>query len=224
MATGGKDSLIELWNIADTNVKFETTLRSKSAVKSLVFSNDGTLLYSLQEDGKVLVWNIKSQTSSTLNLPASKPISFALNRTNNTLVLGMTNGTLYAENIGSGKGTVINAHSAQVDNIVFNSDYSLMATAGSDRTIEIFSAASLETLPPVAIKDIHFKARNMIFASSGKLVVATDDNIYLIETSEEKMADALEAVMKRNLSADEWNKFFKDIPYQKTVNNLPAGN
>jgi len=224
LATGGKDSLIKIWKLDSRNISLETTLQSQSAIKSLEYSNDGSTIYSLQEDGKVMIWDTKKYTSSELNYNGSKPVSMALNRVSNTLVLGLTNGSLCLADLKTGKQSIVNAHNVQVDMIIFNKDYTLMATAASDKTIEMFTTSNVETLPPISIKDIHAKVRTMVFTSVNRLEVVTDRNMYSIVTSEDMMAGEIEKLLKRNISTDEWNKYFKDIQYEKTVNNLPSGN
>jgi WD40 repeat protein len=223
LATGGKDSLIKIWKLSGKDVSLETTLQSPSGIKSLTYSNDGSIIYSLQEDGKIMVWDTKTHSSSQMSYQGSVPVAFALNRSNNTLILGLTNGSLCLADLKTGKQNIINAHNAQVDLIVFNNDYSLMATSGSDKTVDIFNTANIESLPPVTIKDIHAKTRNMVFTSVDRLVIVSDKNMYFIITSEDVMANEIEKLLKRNLNKDEWDKYFKDIKYEKTVRNLPAG-
>ncbi|HTA82655.1 MAG TPA: hypothetical protein VK783_06980 [Bacteroidia bacterium] len=224
LATGGKDSLIKIWKLSGKDVSLETTLQSSSGIRSLMYSNDGAIIYSLQDDGKIMLWDTKTHNSSQMSYQGSVPVTFALNRANNTLVLGLTNGSLCLSDLKTGKQTIISAHNAQVDLIVFNHNYSLMATSGSDKTVDVFNTATIETLPPITIRDIHAKTRNMVFTSIDRLVIVSDKNMYFIVTSEDVMANEIEKLLKRNLNKDEWDKYFKDIKYEKTVSNLPAGN
>jgi hypothetical protein len=222
LATGGKDSLILFWKIENGKIAIEKTAKANAAVKALLFSKDGHSLYSLQEDGGILIWDLNTFQSTPLAVKAkSRILCFGLDKVRNLLVAGLSSGNLDVIDLNMHTEMEINAHTAGAELLIFNKDFSLMATAGSDKTIRIFNCQSLDA-SPVTIKDLNSKVRHMLFAGDNRIIAScSDKNVHLLETSSAKLAAELSQALKRNITKVEWVKTFKDLPYQKTRKDLP---
>jgi WD40 repeat protein len=222
LASGGKDSLILIWNMQNPQqVKFVKMLRTEAAIKSLVFGTNENELISLQEDGRIFIWDILSGTKKVLtNTGSSKASAIALNRNTKVLVIGMNDGSLCFENLETHTCSFYKAHTSRVSLIAFNKDYSLLATSGAERVIKIFNTLEPEESPEI-IGDLNSRARALIFTDDNRLVISTADRkVYILEPSSSRLAAAITKLLKRNLSRDEWNSFFKGLPYQKTLPGL----
>lgn len=222
IATAGKDSLILIWKIENGKTSLERSLKSDAAIKSIIYSSTSNQLFSLQENGKVIRWDIGTSEKSEVNYTgSSKPSCIALNKKNNSLLIGLSNGNIRIQNLDSDKYFEVKAHTASIDYMVFSKNFSLFATAGSDRKIKIYTTENLEE-NPLSINNLNTKVKSIIFTGDGKLIAAcTDKNIYIIETSAKKITEEISRLLKRNMTTEEWIKFYKDLPYEKTKKELP---
>lgn len=220
-ATGGKDSLILVWKMENGKTNLEKSLVSNSAIKSILYSSDGNKIISLQENGKIIEWDVITSIKNEIDYSGnSKPVSFDMNRLNNTIIIGLSNGSIWIQNLSKNTHTEIKAHIGAVDYILFNKDCSLFATAGSDKKIKIYNADNLDETP-LSITNLNTKVKSIIFTSNGKLVVGCmDKKIHLFEPSSKKIAEELYVLLKRNMTQEEWTKFYKNIPYDKTKKEL----
>ncbi len=221
-ASGGKDSLLIIWSLQSGKAAQLKTIKLNAAVKKLVFSKDESQLFCLLENGTIQQLDLKTYTYIPYPYAGtSKPMEIALNRKKNKLLLGLANGNLWSEDLDTHTHSDYRAHLSGIDFLVFNKDYSMLASAGSDRTLKIYDADNLES-SPISIKDLHSKARAIIFTTGNQLFVACADiKSYLIETSCDRMAASIYQTLKRNMTQDEWAKFCKDVTYEKTRPDLP---
>lgn len=221
-ATAGKDSLILIWKIENGKASLEKSLKSDAAIKSIIYSTASNQLFSLLENGKIFRWDINTSEKKELNYTgSSKPSCIAINKKNNSLLIGLSNGNIRIQNLVTDKYVEIKAHTASIDFMVFSKDYSLFATAGSDRKIKIYATENPEE-NPLIINNLNTKVKSIIFTNDGKLIAAcTDKNIYIIETSSKKITEEITHLLKRNMTTEEWKKFYKDLPYEKTKKELP---
>ncbi len=220
-ATGGKDSLVIIWKLEKGKASLEKTVRASGAVKTILFT-DGNTLYTLLENGQINILDVRAGTFSSFAYKGNgKPTCMAYNPQRKLIVLGLSNGNLW---MGDRTGTKVmetKAHTARVDMIIFDPEYKLIATAGSDRAVKIFEAANPEESPR-EIKDLNTKARTILFTAEHTLVISCSDNkTYVLEVESDSLAKKVSVQLKRNLSKTEWKTFFRDIPYSKTKPELP---
>jgi len=220
--SGGKDSLLLVWKLYSGKATLVKILRADGAIKTAVFTSGNNTLFVLQEDGKIKIWNLEAGTSSPYPFAGSaKPTCMAFNPVRNLVVLGLANGNLWMGDSLAHNPVETKAHTARVDLIVFNTDYRLMATAGSDRTVKLFDATRLDENPK-ELKDLNSKARNLLFTASDKLLVScADAKTYVFDVYSKEEAGQVSDRLKRNLTKSEWKTFFKDLPYEKTRKDLP---
>jgi WD40 repeat protein len=219
--TGGKDSLLLFWKITKGQVSPEKTMKAGAGIKNLIYAPDGTHIYVLQEDGKIMIWDSGSASLQPFAFRgSSRPNTIAYDPSGKILAIGTLDGSIWLcqEN---GRQIQVKAHSARVDVIAYSPDFKTFASAGSDRIIKLFNALDPEESPEV-IKDLNSKVRCMTFTSGGSLVAAcADKRTYIIEQSALKLSAEVSGLLKRNLSKEEWKAFFRDFPYQKTKPGLP---
>ena len=227
LITSGKDSTIIIWNIQDQKTILEKTMKASGAVKSLVYMNNGEGLISAQDDGKIVFWDInKGEEKVLLKSKTLKPLCMALNKSKNNLLVGFSDGTLTSfdlNNTDNIKHWEFKAHSAAVEYVTFNNDFSMVASAASDKTIKFYNFHSYfenynSIGSSIELKNSNSKVKSIIFTSDNKIVAGcADKSIRIWETSSEKLVEKICSLLKTNMLESDWKSIVgEDIPYEKT--------
>ena len=112
-------------------------------------------------------------------------------------------------------------HEDSVNAVAFSPDSSWVATVSSDRSAQVFDAATGAELCRL---DHHGPVRAVAFSPDGtRVATASSDHrvrVWIVERDQliRQAADRL----KRNLTRQEWRRYFHDEPYRKTRADLPA--
>jgi hypothetical protein len=233
LATSGKDSVVFIWTFNKEKNNLVKKIKISSAIKAIVFANKGSAIIIAQTDGKLIYYDIeKNENKLVYKNTTAKPISVAYNTANNTLLTGLSDGTLLQFNISNTdvnfKYKEYKAHISAIEFIVFNADNTLVATAATDKSIKFYnyqtyfeSANSLGSF--TEIKDNLSKIKSLIFTTDNKIAASfADKSIRLWETDSQKLVNKICNLLKTNLTDVEWKQNIgEDIPYQKTCNTLP---
>jgi WD40 repeat protein len=226
MATAGSDSLIIIWNVRQSPSVKVNTIKTKSSIKAVVFTSPDTVI-SAREDGTIIMSDIKQGINTSLFSSSSgKPLCLAWNNFNKLLFAGCSDGSLIAIDLNK-KNPAANAryvvHTAGIDLITFNSDFSLLATSSWDKTISFYNYHEFFELAntvggAVHIKDLNQRTRSLIFTDDHKLVAGlSDKSIRVWETSSTKLSSTICERIRRDMTIKEWNDMVgANIPYEKT--------
>ncbi len=230
LATGGKDSLIILWNTNSQTVFNSKTFKATSPIKFLTFCGIDTII-SILDDGTINLWEVKNDTSELLfKLRQIQPTCAVWNRSKKTLVSGSTNGVVILTDLNHKpyRSLLENYHNSGISHMVFSNDFSLLAIASWDRVIKLYNYHDFfELLNTIGgVKNIDYldtRARSLIFTTDNKLVAGmSDKSIRIWETSSLKLASMICGLVKRDMTDVEWTDFVgADIPYEKTCGNNP---
>ncbi len=230
LATGGKDSLIIIWNAGMQPVAALKTFKATSEIKFLTFCSNDTLI-SAHNDGTINLWNIQNSTSELLL--ASKygqPVCIAWNRSKKILMAGCSDGIYLSIDMNHKPyRTLVDQLSASgISHLVFSEDFSLMATASWDKVIRLYNYheffEKLNIIGGVIIIDnLNASARSLIFTKDNRVVAGmSDKNIRIWETSSQKLASMICDLVKRDMTASEWtDNVGTEIPYEKTCGRNP---
>lgn len=234
MATGGKDSLILIWNIKQQKTTAISILKSSASIKALMYVNNNKALISAQTDGKILLWDLEKKESIQLfKNTSAKPLCLAFNKLKNTLLAGLSDGTLLKINlldytINNIKIKEYKAHISAIETIIFNADYSMVTSAASDKSIKFYNYTNYfesENLIGTftEIKDNTSKIKNLLFLADNKIAVSLGDkSIRIYETASTVLVTKICNLLNRNMTNIEWKQNIgEDIPYQKTCETLP---
>ena len=119
-------------------------------------------------------------------------------------------------------------HDAGIDLIIFNSDFSLLATSSWDKTIKFYNYHEFFELGNTIggaehIRNINYRARSLAFTSDNKLAAGlSDKSIRVWETTSAKLALMICDLLTRDMTHEEWNEMVgADIPYEKTRSRNP---
>jgi WD40 repeat protein len=233
LAASGKDSTIILWDLQGQQPAQEKTVKATAAVKSLVYINDGGKLISAQENGELVLWDIKREEGKVLfKNKKFKPLAMALNKSKNNLLVGFSDGTLTSfdlnfTDINQIKHWDFKAHSAGVEYVTFNKDFSLVATAASDKSIKFFNFHTyFENYNSIGssteLKTYNSKVKSIIFTSDNKIITGCEDkSVRVLEISSEKLVAKICSLLKTNMLESDWKSIVgEDIPYEKTCTNF----
>jgi WD40 repeat protein len=224
VVSGGKDSMISVWNTSDEPAVKIKSLKARSPVKSVIFCGD-TIISAL-DDGTILLWSLENGKNQTIyQSKNAKPLCLAWNNKKGLLFAGCDDGSLMSFEKKADKferPVKYAVHSAGIDLITFNSDFSLLATSCRDKTIKLYFYSEFfdrgnSVGGAVDIKDINSRIRSIMFTGDNKLVAGTSDrNIRIWETSSEKLSSIICQRIKRDMTSAEWNDMVGvDIPYEK---------
>jgi WD40 repeat protein len=231
LASAGKDSLIIIWKNQSQTFTIVNTLKTPSAVKAVVFCGPDTLV-SAQENGSIILWDIKKMESKILySSNTEKPLCLAWNSKKGILLAGCSNGFILSFNIGQKNTPPPNkyeVHTTGIDQIAFNNDFSLLATTSWDKSIKfynyhLFFELSNTVGGAIELKNLNCRARTLIFSKENQLIVGmSDKSIRVWETSSQKLAGMICTLVKRDMSKTEWDETIgEDIPYEKTCGKIP---
>jgi WD40 repeat protein len=225
VATGGRDSLILIWETGSIASEPVKKFKGVSPVKSLVFCGTDSLI-SAQDDGSIIVWNLNN-TSGELLYPASdeKALCLAWDSSRGNLLAGTSNGTIllfYLHQKLDWYGRVA-SHTTGIDNMVFNRDFTLVATSAWDKVIRLYNYHEFFDLHDLVkgVKNIDnpdSRARSMIFTKDNKLIAGmSNKSIRLWETSLTRLASMICQIVNRDMISEEWTMYVgSEIPYEKT--------
>jgi WD40 repeat protein len=230
LVTGGRDSLIKIWNTGTKPVTDLKTIKAPSAIRDLVFCNTDTVI-SAHDDGSIILWVIHNSASELLYSPGTeKPLCIAWNGSKKTLMVGCTNGTLLLIDVTHVpyKFSRFAVHSSGIDQIVFSNDFTFMATASWDKLIRLYNyheffEMSNSVMGAINFDNLKARARSLFFTTDKKLVAGmSDKSIRIWETSSEKLVSLICGLLKRDMSVSEWtDNVGIEIPYEKTCKRTP---
>ncbi len=229
LATGGKDSLIIIWNTVAGSGDPVKILKANSAIRDLEYCNNDTLI-SAHENGSIYLWHINSSAGELIYPPSDeKALCLAWDRLRGNLLAGTSKGSilLFGPDQKNDDPVRYGSHLTGIDQIVFNKDFSLVATAAWDKEIRIYNYNEFFDLRNSIKGVISFdnpgsRTRSMIFTSDDKLAAGmADKTIRLWETSSKKLVATICELINRDLTEAEWSGYLGSEPYEKTCGNNP---
>jgi WD40 repeat protein len=232
LITAGKDSTIIIWNMEEQKPVQEKILKSSAAIRSIALVNENEFV-SAQEDGKIVLWNrITGKEKILFDHPSSKPLCLGFNKTKKSLIAGFSDGTLKLFDL-SGTTTFplkykeLKAHSTAIELIAFNKDFSLVATAASDKTIKLYNYSTFfegsnSAGGSTELKNHNSKVKSIIFTNDNKLIAGcADKTVRIWETSSKKLVENICRLLKTSISETDWKLIVgEDIPYEQACKSL----
>lgn len=231
IVTAGKDSVIRIWNIQDPKIMQEKTIKASSAIKALTYFENETQLIAALENGNIMLYNTVNGEQLTLFKHAtSKPLCLAYNKLINNLLVGFSDGTVRSfdmnfKDIKSIKHWEFKVHLTAVEYLIFNKDFSLVASVSADKTIKLYNFEayfqnynSIGTA--IELKNHNSKVKSIIFTSDNKIAAGcTDKTVRIWDTSSAVLVDKICSLLKSSMNESDWKSIVgEDIPYEKTCN------
>jgi WD40 repeat protein len=204
------------WNVT-------TLLTLPTEVKAISIRNDGAVLAAATWTGQVLIIDLASkQITELVNEPNSRILSVEFSASGKMLAYGMEEGSrrglvrLYS--FESKTNRQFSGHRAGVYDVEFSPDEKLLASAGSDKRLQLYVLESPEDLPVVMENNNGF-IWDIEFTNGSDFLIAacSESEIRVWPTDPALLAKEICPKLTRNLTRDEWLKYVgSDIPYEET--------
>jgi WD40 repeat protein/energy-coupling factor transporter ATP-binding protein EcfA2 len=200
----------------------QTLLKLPNEVKAISVRNDGAVLAAATWTGQILLINLQdSKVTELVNDPNARMLSVKFSASGRMLAYGIEEGRrglVRTYDFETSATRQFSGHRAGVYDLEFSPDEKLLASAGSDKRLQLYVLESPEDLPVVMennngfIWDIEFtKGSDFLIAA------CSESEIRFWPTDPALLAKEICPKLSRNLSDDEWEKYVgNEIPYEKT--------
>jgi len=217
------DGKVFRWDISthtSTNVTDGTM-----PVTSIDVSFNGKYLAGINSNGGVVVWNQENKSESFRIETTGKNIKvIRFNPENDILAIGDVSGNVELWDINLRKKlSEVKAHTAQVNDIQFNTKFRQMATASNDKSLKIFNLKDITDLtePPLTLTDYDGFVMVIQFSPDGQIIVSGSyedkENLISRPAHVDNMVKDICTLISRNMTQDEWNTYVgRDIPLENT--------
>jgi WD40 repeat protein len=151
-------------------------LHHPGGATSVVFSPDGTTLYSGGYDGKVRIWDVaKGAPAGVLTGPAKAIWTMDISPDGSRLAAGGEDAIVYVWALGKrGAPAALRGHERNVWEVRFSPDGKLIASGSFDKTARLWDAASGKPLK--TIQGHEQAVVGLAFSPDGKLLATSGDD------------------------------------------------
>jgi len=164
---------------------------------------------------------LKAATLVNLKSPA---LSVAWNHAGTAIALGCQDGSIQiVDPSGAGQQAIVGSHVSGVTGVVFSPGDHMLASSGYDWSVKM-AQYPVSGEKPISVTDHELWIYDILITPDSRQIIScsADKTIRIFSTQNQTMVDKLIPVVKRNMTKDEWNKMVgKDVPYQKTIEDLP---
>ena len=191
-------------------------------------NHDGSEIVYVMASGAVKTLNLvkEPKSPSLLTTLKSQALSVKYQPGSNNLVVGCQDGSIqvFQKNLNGFEQTaLVGRHISGVNALTFSPDGSKFGSASYDWTIRLSPFPVLEE-KPISIDNHELWIYDLLFTPDGNHLIScsADRTIRIFSVGNEQMAEKARPKTKRNMTAAEWSKLVgEDIPYQKTIAELP---
>lgn len=194
-------------------------------INDLSIRKDGLFVAGSSWSGQVVMINLKDKSSSELvNDPASRILSVRFSASGKMLAYGLEErgnnkrGLVRLYDFETGRTRQFSGHRAGVYDVEFSPDEKLLASAGSDKRLQLYVLDSPEDLPVVMENNNGFIWDIEFTRGSDYLIAAcSESEIRVWPTDPALLAKEICPKLTRNMTDDEWLKYVgSEIGYEKT--------
>lgn len=201
----------------------KTLLKLDYEIKDITIHKNGSLVGAACWTGQVLLINLEDLSIKELvSEPANRVLSIRFSSSGKFLAYGVEEsgrrGTVRLFNFGDGTTRQFSGHKAGVYDLEFSPDEKLLASAGSDKRLQLYVLDNPEDLPVVMENNNGFIWDIEFTGNSDYLIAAcSESEIRVWPTDPSILASEICPKLKRNMTEDEWLKYVgSDIQFEET--------
>ncbi len=224
---------VRLWDLqaADTAASSVDLSGHEDTVLALAFSPDGKWLASGSRDSSVRLWNLHSEPvrSILLNGHNDWVNALAFSPDSSRLATVSSDRTARLWNLRmddpSASVVVLSGHNAAIKVVAFSADGMWLATGSDDGTARLWSLSNNDPSgSSVALRNHTAAVTALAFSPDGNWLAtgSQDQTVQLWITQLDVLVDNACQVAGRNLTREEWQRYFPAQPYAVTCNIWPA--
>jgi energy-coupling factor transporter ATP-binding protein EcfA2 len=199
-------------------------------LKSISLSSDGKLLAGASWSGHVVLFNLETKATSIIAQdPPNRILSVKFSPTGKYLAYGVddiTNkrGLVKLLNFETQETRQFSGHRAGVNDVAFSPDEKLLASAGSDKRLQLYVLENPEDLPVIMDNNSGF-IWDIEFAKGSDYLIAacSESEIRVWPTNPALLAEQICPKLTRNMTQEEWKKYVgygEETPYENTCLSL----
>jgi len=226
--SSGSDGKVLKWSYDAQHFKSTLLDQVSEPVLCSHVNHDGSEIVYAMASGAVKTLNLvkEPKNPSLLTTLKSQALSVKYQPGSNNLVFGCQDGSIQVFQInqdGFEQTALVGRHISGVNALTFSQDGSKFGSASYDWTIRLSPFPVLEE-KPISIDNHELWIYDLLFTPGGDHLIScsADRTIRIFSVGNEQMAVKVRPKTKRNMTAAEWSKLVgEDIPYQKTIAELP---
>jgi energy-coupling factor transporter ATP-binding protein EcfA2 len=199
-------------------------------LKSISISTDGKQLAGASWTGHVVLFNLETKATSILAQESpNRILSVKFSPTGKYIAYGVddiTNkrGLVKLYDFASSETRQFSGHRAGVNDVAFSPDEKLLASAGSDKRLQMYVLEHPEDLPVVMDNNSGF-IWDIEFAQGSDYLIAacSESEVRVWPTNPALLAEQICPKLTRNMTQEEWKKYVgygEETPYEYTCISL----
>ena len=199
-----------------------TKSKSMTGIEAIAISRDNKMLATASDDNSVRLWEIPSGNEIKIFRHRSAVIDVAFGAGGPRLVSASRDQSARVWDIKSGQEVFKAIHGDILRTARLSPDEKFLASGSLDRTARVYEIGSGREISRM----IHKDAVNIVaFSPDGKYLAtgpqSWDRYLKIWKLFPENLLKEACRILNRNLSPEEWKKYFGDEAYSKTCSDLP---
>jgi WD40 repeat protein len=199
-------------------------------LKAISLSPDGKLLAGASWSGHVVLFNLETRSTSIIAQDSpNRILSVKFSPTGKYLAYGVDDishkrGLVKLYDFATKETRQFSGHRAGVNDVAFSPDEKLLASAGSDKRLQLYVLENPEDLPVVMDNNSGF-IWDIEFAQGSDYLIAacSESEVRIWPTNPTLLAEQICPKLTRNMTQEEWKKYVgygEETPYENTCISL----
>ncbi len=221
IVSGDQRGTIHLWDTATGASYGEALLGHEDEILGLAFTPDGQTLASASRDSTIRLWTIGDDQADVHVLEGHQDgvSSVSFSPDGQLLVSGSYDGTVRLWDVQTDQalGQPLIGHTDEVWSVAFSPDGQTIASGGRDKTLRLWDVATHQLLGRPILAHSDWITR-LAFSSDGKFLATSsvDSSVLLWNINLNSWVERACQISNRNLSSEEWGRYFADTPFHET--------